>query len=82
MSIQIVQRGSHAWDVTKVEKIDTDAHAYELIGRVVLEGDIYYPEVVHWQDIGHTFERLPTMHGRVTKKAALRDLSRRSEKQV
>lgn len=81
MSFQVIQRGSHTHDVVRTGLLDDDTHEYSLLGRVVQEGDLWIHEVVHWQDIGHTYHRLETSRHRATKKAAVRDLTHRWAKQ-
>ncbi len=85
MAVQVIRRGAALWDVNRVnhlwtEKDGEDAHEYETIGRVVLDGDLYYIERPEWQAEGYVWKREP--RGYALARGAFRALCRPKPKKV
>lgn len=55
--VQIVKHGAHVWELSRVQTVFANAMEYELIGRVVREGDLYYAELPIWSATGYRWER-------------------------
>jgi hypothetical protein len=58
-NFQIMRRAADVWDVLRLEQLWERAHQYEIIGRIVLEGDRYHVEYPKWEADGYTWERQP-----------------------
>jgi hypothetical protein len=78
--VQVVKRGVETWELTRVEmdSAGKNVHEYTLLGRIIRDGDWYYVELPHWQDIGYAWHRVE--RGWVTRKAALRALVDREKR--
>jgi hypothetical protein len=62
MTMQVIRRGAETWEVTKVKTVPTvdgNISEYELIGRVVRDGDLYYIGVPDWHVEGFEWDRRP-----------------------
>lgn len=59
MSLQFVRESEVLWRVTRVREIWQGAYEYELLGRVVLESGLYWPERARYVSDGCKFDRGP-----------------------
>lgn len=57
--IQVVRRGAEEWEVTRVRLLWDEVWEYEVIGRVVADGGLYYAERPEWRtgEQGYTWRR-------------------------
>lgn len=78
MSIQICKRGVETWELTRVVKVFDGAYEYDLIGRVIRDGEFYYVELPQWQDVGYAWHRQP--RGYQLAKGAMRALTERDKR--
>lgn len=73
--IQVVRRAAEEWEVTRVRPLYGDVWEYEVIGRVVGDGGLYYAELPVWSvgESGYTWRRQP--RGYVLVRGALRSIT-------
>ncbi len=76
--IQVVRQANEIWHVTLVTNWGGNTHEYDLIGRVLRDGDLYYVEVTKWGDTGYTWHRID--HGYQIPRGAIRALCDRNKR--
>jgi hypothetical protein len=57
--VQVIRRAAAEWEVTRVRELWDNVWDYELIGRVVGAGGLYYAELPEWRtgEQGYTWRR-------------------------
>lgn len=75
--IQVQRITASTWTVTRVAPLARDVYDYEIIGRAVWDGDLWWAETaVHGED-GVTYRR--EGRGRLLRRVAVSDLIARAE---
>lgn len=59
MSFQIVRYAVELWEVFCVDELWHGTTEYEVIGRVIRDGDLYYVEFPEWNSKGKEWKRQP-----------------------
>lgn len=57
VQIQVFKRGAEMWELISVTLLWDGTHAYEVVGRVVSEGGLYFVELPQWHDKGYEWQR-------------------------
>lgn len=75
---QILRRGFESWELNQVTRLWDSTHEYEVVGRVVRDGELYYVELPKWGDDGYVWERQP--RGYLIPKAAFKAIIDRKKR--
>lgn len=69
--VQVIRTGVETWSVYRVSS-GGGVHEYEVVGRVLRDGDLYYFDTVEWMTEGYVWRRNP--RGYQIPRGALRAL--------
>lgn len=74
MSFQIIRAGSEVWEIFCLNEIWNETHEYEVVARVIRDGDLYWIEYPEWQERGKIWKR-ETDRGYKIPKGAFRAIT-------
>ena len=72
--VQVIRKAVETWEVHVISELwDATSLDYELAGRVIKDGKLYYAEIPKWHLTGFTWER--QTRGYLIPRAAIRALT-------